>query len=95
MTNLKKFPFQNHEKWKYPSVNSKVSTPPNSMPYISQQTTTMPGLYDIQPKSIPPEHLVYMSNQIPSGIPLHPSQYLPQSLTQQLPPLRQGQQVSY
>lgn len=62
------------------------------MSYISQQTTTMPGLYDIGPKSIPPEHLVYMSNQIPSGIPMHPSQYLPQSLTQQLP-LRQGQQV--
>lgn len=51
----------------------------------------MPGLYDLgQNKSIPPEHLVYMSNQIPGGMHhMHP-QYLPQSLTQQLP-LRQAQ----
>uniref|UniRef100_V5GSY5 Uncharacterized protein n=1 Tax=Anoplophora glabripennis TaxID=217634 RepID=V5GSY5_ANOGL len=46
----------NHDKWKYPVVNNKVATPPNSMSYIGQNTT-MPGLYDMgQNKSIPPEH---------------------------------------
>ncbi|KAJ8972811.1 hypothetical protein NQ317_009507 [Molorchus minor] len=83
---------ENHDKWKYPMVNNKVATPPNSMSYIGQNTP-MPGLYDMgQNKTIPPEHLVYMSNQIPGGMALHPQQYLPQSLTQQLQPMRHQQQ---
>ncbi|XP_015835236.1 pumilio homolog 2 isoform X3 [Tribolium castaneum] len=77
----------NHDKWKYP-VNSKVGTPPNSMSYIGA-SSTMPGLYDLgQNKSIPSEHLVYMSNQIPGGMHMHP-QYLQQPLTPQMQ-MRQG-----
>ncbi|KAJ8915629.1 hypothetical protein NQ315_003413, partial [Exocentrus adspersus] len=84
----------NHDKWKYPMVNNKVATPPNSMSYMGQNTT-MPGLYDMgQNKSIPPEHLVYMSNQIPGGMALHPQQYLPQSLNQQLQPMRHQHQAT-
>lgn len=76
-------------------VNNKVATPPNSMSYISQNTP-MPGLYDMgQNKSIPPEHLIYMPNQMAGGVPIHPhQQYLPQSLAQQLhQPIRHQQQV--
>jgi pumilio RNA-binding family len=77
----------NHDKWKYP-VNSKVGTPPNSMSYIGA-SSTMPGLYDLgQNKSVPSEHLVYMSNQIPGGMHMHP-QYLQQPLTPQIQ-MRQG-----
>lgn len=83
----KDFFLQNHDKWKYP-VNSKVGTPPNSMSYIGA-SSTMPGLYDLgQNKSVPSEHLVYMSNQIPGGMHMHP-QYLQQPLTPQIQ-MRQG-----
>ncbi|XP_063902751.1 maternal protein pumilio-like isoform X3 [Zophobas morio] len=77
----------NHDKWKYP-VNNKVGTPPNSMSYIGA-SSTMPGLYDLgQNKSIPSEHLVYLSNQMPGGMHMHP-QYLQQPLTPQMQ-MRQG-----
>lgn len=77
--------FQNHDKWKYP-VNNKV-TPPNSMSYMGPGAA-MPGLYDIQNKSIPPEQLIYLSSQIPGGVSVHP-QYLHQSVPHQFP-MRQG-----
>lgn len=48
----------------------------------------MPGLYDIQNKSIPPEQLIYLSGQMPGGVSVHP-QYLPQSLAHQFS-VRQG-----
>ncbi|KAG5892328.1 hypothetical protein JTB14_017390 [Gonioctena quinquepunctata] len=86
----------NHDKWKYPMVNNKVATPPNSMSYMGQNTTMPAGLYDIgQNKTIPqhPEQLIYMSNQMmPSGMPMHPQQFMPQpqTLAQQL-----GQQMRH
>lgn len=58
------------------------------MSYIGA-SSTIPGLYDLgQNKSIPSEHLVYMSNQIPGGMHMHP-QYLQQPLTAQMQ-MRQG-----
>ncbi|KAK9869451.1 hypothetical protein WA026_003205 [Henosepilachna vigintioctopunctata] len=82
----------NPDKWKYP-VNSKVSTPNNVAPFMGTSGMSA-GLYDFeQNKNIPPEHLVYMSNmsnisnvnQMQSGMSIHPPQYLPQNLAQQLP----------
>lgn len=85
------YSLQNHDKWKYP-VNNKVGTPPNnSMSYIGS-SSAMSGVYDLgQNKSIPSEHLVYMSTQILGGMHMHP-QYLQQSLNQQMQmQMRQGQ----
>lgn len=78
--------FQNHDKWKYP-VNNKMTTPPNSMSYMGPGAA-MPGLYDIQNKSIPSEQLIYLSGQMPGGVSVHP-QYLQQSLAHQFN-VRQG-----
>lgn len=56
------------------------------------------GLYEVsQNKTIPPEHLMYLQGQLPSGVPL-PAQYLQQNLHQNMPPpqltMRQAPQVS-
>lgn len=64
-----------------------MTTPPNSMSYMGPGAA-MPGLYDIQNKSIPAEHLIYLSGQVPGSVSVHP-QYLQQSLAHQLS-LRQG-----
>lgn len=65
-----------------------MTTPPNSMSYMGPGA--MPGLYDMQNKSMPPEQqLIYLSGQMPTGgVSVHP-QYLQQSLTHQFS-VRQG-----
>ncbi|XP_044751007.1 pumilio homolog 2-like isoform X2 [Coccinella septempunctata] len=88
----------NPDKWKYP-VNSKVTTPTNVTPYMGSSGMST-GLYDFeQSKNIPQEHLVYMSNisnvnQIQSGMSIHPPQYMPQTLAQQLPFRQLPQQIA-
>lgn len=54
------------------------------------------GLYDACQNKIPPEHLMYLQGQLPSGVPLH-AQYLQQNMHQNMPPpqltMRQHTQV--
>lgn len=70
-----------------------MPTPPN-MSYMGPSPAMPTGLYDMsQQKSIPPEQVLYLSGQLPSGLQIHP-QYLQQNIPQQMIP-RQGTQVSF